>query len=297
MTDRSATPITPDAWSAAKRDLRDLREAYRRLAPIAPAPAAAVSAEIFARLADALDAGMTAQMACDALFDLPPAMIDAALRDADQGAHGPLPDLVARAAPRLHDIRRAPPGISAVSTDTARALVARGLPRAALAETHVTEVWLTRGGDLAREVFRARHPRKDPVLDYWEMRGMVLPRAPLCAEGVGMVARAVRGLRRDRVTNAMTASLRNTVCDLRLILAFVVSGPDLPREFHGPSAPALRTLPRDTAKRLAQLLAPGASAHDEIARRRRLSRGPDIDTAITMDKAQARAALDMLACA
>lgn len=266
------------------RAISELSNAYDILlkngSPLAPL----LLREVAMRLDEVRD-DMDVHTAREAFFRLPLATRDAVLRgDAtDPSFEARLADFLEVAQAGFRTMRALPHGTLEMSDDALDALMARGFPYDTLISARSAELWLTRGARFGEPAFRKKHPRKDPVLSYWEEKGVALPNKGLCPDGVELVARCVETFDKRKITKAMYDTIRRYPTDPRLLLAFGIARTPPPATAGEPRRWA-QSFGSDLGPACLDLFQPQASRHAEIARQHRLAQLPPIREILAMSK-------------
>jgi hypothetical protein len=219
-------PSDPHKRSRFIEDFRDLCARAESLSALAPnvADAALQAARDWAYKA----AGMlAAEEAWKILLAMGPASLERAL---EPGARGAEARLLARVAPVFHQakggVHTSVLRLSQAGLDRLRAL---GYPYDALiAPETAALMWLQRGSAFGAAAWRARYPRRDPVLAYWVHNGIRLPEAGLCPEGLDMVETTIRALgKKGYGTMELQDAVRHKGAHIRVALALCAAGDPL----------------------------------------------------------------------
>lgn len=259
--------------------LRNLVQAYTALERDAPEIAVTILDEMDKRLSSMLERKMSCESAYTLFTSLPRSVLEAALTNRGPTSFRDLAHVCSQAFPQ---VRVLPTGLGQLSKPALDRLVALGFPYDDVVGDSGPKLWLTRGASFGKAAFRKRHPRKNPVMAYWEDNGLRLPAEGLCAEGVVMVAEQIRTLQEKPPTRAFIDAVRQRVVEPRILIAFLASGPNCPDclkdrlMWH-------RTLGETRAKDLADLFSPQASRHAELGRQARLAASPSIEDILSRE--------------
>jgi hypothetical protein len=184
-----------------------------------------------------------------------------------------------------------------LSNDDIDALIAGGFDYEGARHHKPEAEWMVRGAAYAKHKFRAKHPRKNPVVAYWEERGLSLPPEGLCYEGAKMVADLLRNNDQlpKRVRDAAERSAQST--DWRVALCMRIEGHSYPYTIsrvlnHIYGAPERRDA-------INKCLAPATSNHERLAREGRMARMPSLEEILMSpsDKDSLDPILEKVGCA
>jgi|GEM_PF-6656064 len=154
------------------------------------------------------------------------------------------------------------------------------------------EIWLLHGDAIGKDIFRTHFPRKSPAVIYWEHKGLVLPSGRLCDDGVRLVAKEIRRMKRlpPRIESAHRKTVRT---DWPIALSFIRINGWHPEGFAGPQTGVVSGA---RLKRIHEMFRKKDSAHAEITRKVRLDCMPPIEDILRMspDRETLDALLDSL---
>lgn len=185
-------------------------------------------------IADIIDVNMNIMAAQDAsriFFLLPFDIQENILCDVDYDAprNKILRTLLDRAAGAFPTKKTMPQSLLFLSQEAIEKLVSLGLPYNSLVASQSVPLWITRGAVFGKDAFRKKYPRKDPMVAYWEENGFVLPKSPLCPDGVDLVLKSIETIGKH-TTSAMLKKCLAVPSDIRLHIAFRLAGKHPPAQ-------------------------------------------------------------------
>jgi hypothetical protein len=176
-------------------------------------------------------------------------------------------------------------------------LIAKGFDYDGARHHQPAQEWLVRGAAYGEKKFRAKHPRKSPVVAYWEEYGLALPPEGLCAEGAKMIADLLRkdGRLPRKVRDAAERSARST--DWRVALCMRIQGHSFPYTIVGSLGHIYGSKERREA--INRCLAPPKSNHEKVAFDMRMMKMPSLEEILMTprDKENIDRFLEKLDCA
>jgi len=151
------------------------------------------------------------------------------------------------------------------------------------ADTAAT-LWMTRGARFAETAFRARFPRKSPVIEYWCSGSRNLyPRAGLHPDGVSEMAQEIRR-QSGRQLPEKIATNRNAILgksDWRIAFALLAHDVTLPFQLQR-HLNLNSVLGPDIGPRAKALFGPSASGHHALSQSAARKALPDLETLLAL---------------
>lgn len=134
--------------------------------------------------------------------------------------------LLERAKPGFERITNVPKSVMDLDVPALDALRAIGFPYDAMLENDAAAYqWMTKGAAYGEKAWRTRNPRRQPALAWWANHGFHIPDKGLHADGVVLMAEAVRRIGAQKgMTMELSSMLHKSGRDWRVALAFATLG-------------------------------------------------------------------------
>lgn len=283
MTNTS-TPQSFD-WSTCTRQLYRLDGAWSALNNCDQVSSVAqqhVEKSMDACIETALRQDMQPDIAIKIFFGLPLPYIEAALIGQ---SNKPARQILNIASEKMKFLNSLPEKTMTLSIDSLNALKNLGFPYDDLIGSGAAEAWIARGSEFGENAFRKDHPRKRPVMAYWEKRGLRFPRRGLSDEGRQMMIKEIRNLSHKTATAAFLSEFEKkpSSTDWRLLLAILCTSKNPPQSllyrYNWRSA-----LPTDMFPDMEALFCTVDSSHARLDQVRRLQAAPSIEEFFDMPK-------------
>lgn len=254
---------------------RNMSKAYRLLEESAPT----LLEPLVSTMADSVPDHLTPLQAAQVLFTLPAPVLTTALETSTR-----FDALIDMAQPYFPDITAIPMVTTKLSAKALFRLKSMDLPY----DTHLdpkyaAKLWLERGDLFGKWAWKHHHPRKDPVIGYWEEYGISIPSSGLSPEGLDLMAKTIETFNKSRNLTMKLCSQARSIAwsDWRIVLAFKVAGQNMDSltTHHGLKNAFENT---DPAEFRALFHTPD-SAHAALSQKVRLANGPDVRTLLSMD--------------
>jgi hypothetical protein len=209
---------------------------------------------------------------------------DAQLQSAIRGTGNPVYARIFSAIDSFDRVRLPNIRIRRLSNPDIDALIALGFDYDGARHHEPAAEWMVRGAAYGKRKFREKHPRKNPVVAYWEERGLSLPVEGLCSEGAKMVADLIRA--NDRLPQKVRASAERSArsTDWRVALCLRIEGHVLPYTINGVLNHIFGSSERHDA--IKKLLAPATSNHEKLMRENRMAQMPTLEQILMLPYAK-----------
>lgn len=261
--------------------LRALDRTHKTLSIEAPHMLEALEAVMAEKTADITDP----ERACQALFSLPLCVLENALLSST-----PFDTLLKTASAHFPLLETTPEHACHLSEDALCVLVQKGLPfHQILSVPKARLLWMTKSSYHGAPTWKKAHPRKHPVLSYWEDHGANLPNA-LGDDGVELAIDAIKNINTYRSTRKMWDTIHKTVPDWRVVFAMNITHKTskLNRPYY-----INRAFGEDMAESVKRFFHP-KTAHEHIAKAAMAQQQPNLNRLLATPCHQRPKTLDAL---